>query len=157
MAALLGTVGSARPDRAEPPPRDVSAEVRAALERAGLSSQQRDFGDRAARATWVPRISVGARTLQVGVPGFAAWSIEVFAWVRWPLERRATRGIGDLGPLSMRRQALAEQAAARAFELARLRARPDAKSLRENLDREIDQDEACAELMALGAASEGCP
>jgi len=93
----------------------------------------------------------------VSVPGLSARSIEVFAWVRWPLERRATRGLGDLGPLSARREALAEQAALRAGELARLRARPAATTQRDRVEAELDQEEACAELMALGAASEGCP
>jgi hypothetical protein len=151
MAAWLGAVGLTGRARADSP------EVRAALERAGLASAPLDFGDRAAKAAWMPRLSVGARTLRVDVPGLAARSFEVFAWVRWPLERRATRGLGDLGPLTTRRQLLAEQAAARAAELARLRARPAGASLRDRVDSELDQDEACAELMALGAASEGCP
>jgi hypothetical protein len=128
--------------------------VTAALERAGLQ-QAPDFAERAARAPFAPRLVLGARTVALGMPGLAARSLEVFAWIRWPLERQRSRGLGETGPLATRRRELAEEAGRRARVVLERRARPRSGELRRDLDDELDRQEACAELAALDG--EVCP
>ena len=86
----------------------------------------------------------------MAVPGLAARSIEVFAWVRFPLARRGLIGTAALGALSERRQRLAEEAA-----VAEKGAGADPRAahggdLRTQLDDLVDEEEARAELAALG-------
>ncbi len=157
FAALLAflTLGGSVWAQAAPAASPESA-IGSALKRAGLQ-QAPDFGERAARAAYVPRLAMGARTVELSAPGLAARSLEVFAWVRWPLERRRTRGLGDPGPLAARRQELAERAAERLKALAELERRARPTGMRDQVDDELDREELCAELSALGAVAQECP
>jgi hypothetical protein len=123
--------------------------VSCALERAELTHGS-DLAERWSRAALAPRLALGVGGAQVAVPGLAARSLEVFAWVRWPLERRPSGGLSQLGSLSDRRQQLAEEAAARARALAQIRSRPRGAGVRAQIDDRLDEEEARAELAALG-------
>jgi hypothetical protein len=127
--------------------------VACTLARAGLARAP-DFGERAQRVPLAPRLAVGVRAVEGAVPGMTVRSLEVFAWVRWPLGGQRVRGLGDLGPLSARRQSLAEAAAARARALATVEARAPSDDLRERIDDQLDREQATAELDAL--TGEGC-
>jgi hypothetical protein len=134
---------TALPARAE---RDT---VGCALEQAGLGGGS-SLAERWSRGALAPKLAVGVRGTDVAVPGLAARSIEVFAWVRFPLARRGLTGTATLGALSERRQRLAEEAASRKKALAQIRARPHGGELRTQLDDLVDEEEARAELAALG-------
>jgi hypothetical protein len=109
-----------------------------------------DLAARWSRAALAPRLALGVRASELQLPGLAARSIEVFAWVRWPLERRPAGGLSQLGALAQRRQDLAEEAAARARALQQIRRRPRGADPRSQIDDQLDEEEARAELAAVG-------
>jgi len=109
-----------------------------------------DLAPRWSRAALAPKLALGVRASELALPGLAARSVEVFAWVRWPLERRPAGGLSQLGALAERRQARAEEAAARARALEHIRRRPPGADLRAQIDDQLDEEEARAELAALG-------
>jgi hypothetical protein len=109
-----------------------------------------DLAARWSRAALMPKLALGVRGSELALTGLAARSIEVFAWVRWPLERRIANGLSQLGALAQRRQERAEEAAARARALEQIRRRPRGVDLRAQIDDQLDEEEARAELAAMG-------
>lgn len=104
-----------------------------------------DLAERQSRAAFVPKLSVGARGVQLAVPGLYARSIEVFAWVRWPTERR--RLLPESSRLAARREQLAALAAERLRKRNEIAARPKAATLRGEIDDLLDLEEADAQLV----------
>jgi hypothetical protein len=101
--------------------------------------------ERQSRAAFVPKLAVGARGVEVAVPGLYARSIEVFAWIRWPTERR--RLSLESGRLAARREQLAVEAAERIRKRNEIAARPKAASMRGQIDDLLDLEEADALLV----------
>ncbi len=137
---------------ASSPARAEESAVACALEQAGLARAP-DLASRWSVAALAPKLAVGLRGGELALPGLAARSVEVFAWVRWPLERRRAGALSQLGALASRRQQLAEDAAARARALQQIRLRPRSTELRAQIDDQLDEEEARAGLAAIG----GCP
>jgi hypothetical protein len=94
-------------------------------------------------------LALGLRGADLTVPGLSARSVEVFAWLRWPLERRSPGALALSSGLSGLRRQRAEAAAALARKLAETAARSGG-TLREGIDRQLDEEEARAELAAVG-------
>ena len=147
ICLLLLCTGWAPPARAQPV-RTPSDAVACALRRAGLQRAP-DWVRRAGKSRWVPRLTVGARTINLDLPGLSVRSVELFGWARWPLGAHAR--VGNLAELITRRRSLAEEAATRARRVARLAAVPPS-SPSSSVEDEIDREEAQAELGALVGA-----